>query len=306
MEDQKNLSSSQSFLKLLIISVIFLVWCSPLWFKSQFSMALILTGFSFSVYGISHLLHCLCTAIDVCLTSPQPGKCNKPMWNMSKTVRTSIRRAHSRVCYSRTIYSILNKGRRDFLHYLLNSPEQKSIKCLWTWFTPIEIHHETGDLPYSHHLCAEVVPESYCLRNYWQVQAFPKRTMEWLKQKSVLICHPQYVPHLYGTLEEGTQTQSEHEDCLPQKAPKEMQPKDSPTVQTLLHNSNYLLTFSRSSSFSSMVAFLLASAACWSLAFTIVSTHWWHFFNRSWNANLSYYHRNKQQLKSEACSTTWD
>lgn len=118
--------------------------------------------------------------------------------------------------------------------------------------------------------------------------------MECLKQKSVLICHP----HLYDRWGEGTQ--SEHEDC-PKK--HQMQPRDSHTVQTLSHDSNYLLTFSKSSSFSSIVAFLLASAACWSLAFTIVSTHWWHFFNRSWNANLSYYHLNKQQLRSEACST---
>lgn len=98
--------------------------------------------------------------------------------------------------------------------------------------------------------------------------------MEWLKQKSVLICHPQYMPHLYDRLGEGTQVQSEHEDQLPQEAPKGIQPRDSHTGQTLLHDSNALLTFSRSSSLSRIVAFLLASAACWSLAFTIVSTHW--------------------------------
>lgn len=40
-----------------------------------------------------------------------------------------------------------------------------------------------------------------------------------------------------------------------------------------------------SSSFKRMLAFLLASAACWSLALTIVSIHWWHFFNSSCNSN---------------------
>lgn len=40
-------------------------------------------------------------------------------------------------------------------------------------------------------------------------------------------------------------------------------------------------TFSRSSSLSRMLAFLFASAACWSLALTMVSMHWWHFFSSS-------------------------
>lgn len=39
-----------------------------------------------------------------------------------------------------------------------------------------------------------------------------------------------------------------------------------------------------SNSFKRMLAFLLASAACWSLALTIVSIHWWHFFNSSCNS----------------------
>ena len=43
------------------------------------------------------------------------------------------------------------------------------------------------------------------------------------------------------------------------------------------------LTFSKSSSLRRMLAFLFASAACWSLALTMVSMHWWHFFNSSWN-----------------------
>lgn len=33
-----------------------------------------------------------------------------------------------------------------------------------------------------------------------------------------------------------------------------------------------------------MLAFLLASAACWSLALTMVSMHWWHFFSSSCRA----------------------
>lgn len=41
------------------------------------------------------------------------------------------------------------------------------------------------------------------------------------------------------------------------------------------------ITFSRSSSLRRMLAFLLASAACWSLALTMVSMHWWHFFKSS-------------------------
>lgn len=103
---------SQSFNKL---SDIFGVMFTS--FDSQYLMALILTSFGFFfflLYGIGHLLHYLCTATDVCLTSPQPGKFNKLMWNLSKTVRTSIKRAHSRVCYSRTNYSILSKERRGF------------------------------------------------------------------------------------------------------------------------------------------------------------------------------------------------
>lgn len=50
-----------------------------------------------------------------------------------------------------------------------------------------------------------------------------------------------------------------------------------------------------SSSFKRMLAFLLASAACWSLALTIVSIHWWHFFKSSCNSNkllyLQYIHQ---------------
>lgn len=45
-------------------------------------------------------------------------------------------------------------------------------------------------------------------------------------------------------------------------------------------------TFSKSSSLSRMLAFLFASAACWSLALTMVSMHWWHFFSSSYRVKI--------------------
>lgn len=64
----------------------------------------------------------------------------------------------------------------------------------------------------------------------------------------------------------------------------------STRFSTISNKENYFspLTFSRSSSFKRILAFLFASAACWSLAFTIVSTHWWHFFNSSYSGKWNY------------------
>lgn len=66
------------------------------------------------------------------------------------------------------------------------------------------------------------------------------------------------------------------------------------------------LTFSKSSSFNRMLAFLLASAACWSLAFTMVSTHWWHFFNSSFSFKkmfCSNLRQSTQNIFTVACTT---
>lgn len=55
------------------------------------------------------------------------------------------------------------------------------------------------------------------------------------------------------------------------------------------------LAFSKSSSSSRMLAFLLASAACLSLAWTIDSIHRWHFLSISWNDKVHW-------VQSATCS----